>query len=423
MANAQELLEHLLILLRNKNPDLGQVRGLVKDLLALGPCQQEMNTAKEVAVLLLDRLVRPLLAGDREREAPLARLAREIKETENLDAKALIPAVGELATALGAPPVAKEEKNWREAATGSLPDGFQERLLMVLQLLGAKEPWLLAAVEQLARVPVQPPSWESLDNVLASVINHGDLAVVTWDTDLQQVAPLLADLNDRFQQALNELERADLVMGEMLARVTPDAAPDVETLSRVVTREAENFQQHARILSQHLREGHALVERFRGQVRGVEGEAARSKQEILVDPFTGLPNREAFVARLEREMERSGDPFVLVWFRIGNLRGLIREVGRDFANKALAALAGRMRHELRDGDLLSRVSEERFVVIMPRCPPAMASALVKRLEAVADHLRFKHEGKPFKIEITFGVMAPDEGMTRIELLAALDIQV
>ena len=88
----------------------------------------------------------------------------------------------------------------------------------------------------------------------------------------------------------------------------------------------------------------------------------------LTDELTGLPNRRAFVQRLEQELSRSqrtGQPLVMVLLDIDNFKGINDGYGHYVGDMILRCYAQSMAQELRQHDLLARYGGEEFVLLLP----------------------------------------------------------
>ena len=88
----------------------------------------------------------------------------------------------------------------------------------------------------------------------------------------------------------------------------------------------------------------------------------------LTDELTGLPNRRAFVQRLEQELSRSqrtGQPLVMVLLDIDNFKGANDRYGHYVGDMILRCYAQSMVRDLRQHDLLARYGGEEFVLLLP----------------------------------------------------------
>ncbi|MBX5476080.1 MAG: GGDEF domain-containing protein [Clostridia bacterium] len=90
---------------------------------------------------------------------------------------------------------------------------------------------------------------------------------------------------------------------------------------------------------------------------------AVASRDPHVDPVTGLPNREAFAARLAQEVARAtraGRPLALACFALRGLARAAAEVPEAEPRFARALVAA-----TREGDVVFRLGPEEFAVVLP----------------------------------------------------------
>jgi diguanylate cyclase (GGDEF)-like protein len=88
----------------------------------------------------------------------------------------------------------------------------------------------------------------------------------------------------------------------------------------------------------------------------------------LTDELTGLPNRRAFVQRLDQELSRSqrtGQPLAMVLLDIDNFKSINDRHGHYVGDMILRCYAQSMVREFRQHDLLARYGGEEFVLLLP----------------------------------------------------------
>jgi diguanylate cyclase (GGDEF)-like protein len=100
--------------------------------------------------------------------------------------------------------------------------------------------------------------------------------------------------------------------------------------------------------------------------------------EAQTDPLTGLPNRRAWDAQLQRAL--SGDvPVVVAMLDFDNFKEFNDTHGHPAGDRLLKETAAAWRDQLRGGDLLARLGGEEFGLLLRDCDAATALEVTERL--------------------------------------------
>lgn len=101
-----------------------------------------------------------------------------------------------------------------------------------------------------------------------------------------------------------------------------------------------------------------------------------------VDPLTGLPNREVWTDALESERVRRARyrrPVVVMNVDIDGLKETNRRFGRAAGDEVLRGTAAVLRRNLRDADLVARIDEDEFGIMLVETYGDAMDAIVSRL--------------------------------------------
>ncbi|MEO3693659.1 sensor domain-containing diguanylate cyclase [Roseateles paludis] len=119
-----------------------------------------------------------------------------------------------------------------------------------------------------------------------------------------------------------------------------------------------------------------LMLAWRGEVEADLARLART------DGVTGLMDLSAFEARaleLFSVSRRFREPLALLVLDIDNFQALRAEHGEETAQRALALFASGLQTQMRLGDVIGRLSNDKFGVLLARCEPTGPAAMDARL--------------------------------------------
>lgn len=158
-----------------------------------------------------------------------------------------------------------------------------------------------------------------------------------------------------------------------------------------------------------------------GAALGARLELQRLRSMPGRDALTGLPDARAFQGLLESEISRArrhGVPLGLALVDLDHFGALNARYGRPAGDGVLAEAALVLRLALRESDVLARVGDDQFGVLLPETDLAPAHRCGERLRhALEDH----HFARVGRVSASIGVTAsPRGGVEGVELLASGD---
>jgi diguanylate cyclase (GGDEF)-like protein len=113
--------------------------------------------------------------------------------------------------------------------------------------------------------------------------------------------------------------------------------------------------------------------------------AGHAVEQAFTDPLTGLGNRTLLLDRLEHELVRSdrgGEPVTVLFIDLDRFKLVNDSLGHQAGDYLLAAVAGRLRGCVRDGDVCARLGGDEFAILLTGSadPNAVADRIIESLQ-------------------------------------------
>ncbi|MCX7889106.1 MAG: GGDEF domain-containing protein [Rhodobacteraceae bacterium] len=199
---------------------------------------------------------------------------------------------------------------------------------------------------------------------------------------------------------------------------------------------AEALRRHALTVGDFAVTDHALDLIFLSEAReALTGELLamtarmRGRRDVaetlaLTDPLTGLANRRAFMAALDRAVQAAGrgQPFALLLVDLDRFKAVNDSFGHAAGDAVIAAAAAALRAETRGADLTARLGGDEFAAILRNVAQAEEAARVARRIIRAIERPVDWRGERLCVSASIGIArAPDALHGRPDqLLAAAD---
>jgi diguanylate cyclase len=119
-----------------------------------------------------------------------------------------------------------------------------------------------------------------------------------------------------------------------------------------------------------------------------------------------LADRQAFVDALDRripESQRFGIPLSIIHLRIENYATLCQTYGEPAARVTLDAVAAFTQSALRQIDLLARLDDGEFVVLLPGSTRSEANQIAKRLQVSAANCDARLQNEKVHLRVSHGI--------------------
>ncbi len=143
-------------------------------------------------------------------------------------------------------------------------------------------------------------------------------------------------------------------------------------------------------LSNKLGEMETYIARSYVSINQLWDELERVRLLSLTDHYTGLPNRRAFLQRLENEMSRAlryQTGFAVALIDLDKFKSINDQFGHAAGDLVLDCYANDVLSEIRHHDIVARYGGEEFAVLFPNTEYAGALSALSNLKARAARIR------------------------------------
>ena len=261
------------------------------------------------------------------------------------------------------------------------------------------------------------------ENVFKSLVeNTNDVIMVMDASPLESGGPYIVYVNPAFERLLGY--SCDEVVGQNPKVLQ---GPDTDDTTRENIREAMASGERIRTqILNYTKDGHPLwmdinivpIFNEQGQLAYfaaierdlTEHKMLQSRLEILAstDALTGLPNRQAFTGKANKEFSRSNRysrPLSLVMIDVDHFKSINDQYGHAAGDHVLTNVGRILGDGLRDSDVLARIGGEEFVLLLPDTPMINAEYVAERMRLGLEATAIKYQDQELNITASFGVAA------------------
>jgi diguanylate cyclase (GGDEF)-like protein len=255
----------------------------------------------------------------------------------------------------------------------------------------------LADTEEEARFENDSGAGEAADTAIVPATELGQDYRIELEARREDIQKLQSALGLQVLETITQNEEFGVVLEMALAELRQ--AGDMEGVENVrwtLNREIEKLMKGHNDLADKLDSTHHYLQLIESDSRELTDELTRVRLLSLTDELTGLPNRRAFMRRLEDEVarvQRYGFPLSFALMDLDHFKGINDEYGHAAGDEVLRVYSKNILSIFRHHDMVARYGGEEFAVLLPNTDADGAIRALNKVKRRAGETRWQSNGK------------------------------
>lgn len=176
-------------------------------------------------------------------------------------------------------------------------------------------------------------------------------------------------LDEEITQAIRQSEEFRMHLEIELSRLyRAEKMKNLDAARLALVKATRGLLEANRALSTRLDSTHSHLQTVKTDTQQLNEELTRVHLLSLTDDLTGLPNRRAFMRRLEDEVgrvQRYGSPLALALLDLDDFKAVNDKYGHTAGDEVLRCFAANMLSTFRHHDMVARYGGEEFAILLP----------------------------------------------------------
>ena len=212
----------------------------------------------------------------------------------------------------------------------------------------------------------------------------------------EDIAKLQATLGEQVIDTISKNEEFGVVLEKTLDELRQiEDTSELENVRWKLIREVEKALGGHHDLADKLDTTHHYLQLYESDSRQLTDELTRVRLLSLTDELTGLPNRRAFMRRLEDEVarvQRYGFPLSFVLIDLDHFKAVNDEHGHAAGDEVLRVYSRNILSIFRHHDMVARYGGEEFAVLLPNTDSDGTIRALNKVRRRANETRWQSNG-------------------------------
>lgn len=216
-----------------------------------------------------------------------------------------------------------------------------------------------------------------------------------------EIAQIRATLARHVDEAIAQNQEFGVLLGvELEALRDAERIADVEKRRLTLINEINKFVKKHRLLSDKFDSASKYLKLVESSNQQLSDELDRVRLLSMTDELTGLPNRRAFLRRLEDEVgrvKRYGIPIAMTVIDLDGFKAINDKYGHGGGDAVLRGYAEHVLSIFRHHDMVARYGGEEFAVILPNTNREGALRALQKVQGQVGAVICTYNGQRFPI--------------------------
>jgi diguanylate cyclase (GGDEF)-like protein len=212
----------------------------------------------------------------------------------------------------------------------------------------------------------------------------------------EEISKLQATLGKEVVETISKNEEFGVILEVALGELRQvEDVSELENIRWTLIREVEKLMGGHHDLADQLDSTHHYLQLYESDSRQLTDELTRVRLLSLTDELTGLPNRRAFMRRLEDEVarvQRYGFPLSFVLIDLDHFKSVNDEHGHAAGDEVLRVYSKNILSIFRHHDMVARYGGEEFAVLLPNTDSDGTIRALNKVKRRAGETRWQANG-------------------------------